>query len=176
MTSTLPAATTPTVPAQRPPAPEIVPMSTAAPRFRGSRADLILCAVLLAAILLVQGWNISAYPALSDDEGTYLAQAWAVQHGKGLAHYTYWYDHPPLGWIQIALLTWIPAHISPSLMTVGSMRFAMLVVSAVSAVLLYVLARRLSLPRWAAGLAMVLFGLSRSRSCSSGRSSSTTSR
>lgn len=45
-------------------------------------------------------------------------------------------------------------------MTVGSMRVAMLAVSAVSAVLLYVLARRLSLPRWAAGLAMVLFGLS----------------
>jgi 4-amino-4-deoxy-L-arabinose transferase-like glycosyltransferase len=160
VTSTLPAATTPTVPAQRPRAPKIVPASLRVPRFRGSRSDLILCAVLLAAILVVQGWNIAAYPTLSDDEGTYLAQAWAVQQGKGLAHYTYWYDHPPLGWIQIAALTWIPAHIRPSLMTVGSMRCAMLVVSAVSAVLLYVLARRLSLPQWAAGLAMVLFGLS----------------
>ncbi|MFJ6834602.1 ArnT family glycosyltransferase [Streptomyces sp. NPDC091209] len=160
MTSTLPAATTPTVPAQRPRAPKIVPTSLPVPRFRGSRSDLVLCAALLAAILVVQGWNIAAYPTLSDDEGTYLAQAWAVQQGKGLAHYTYWYDHPPLGWIQIAGLTWIPAHVRPSLMTVGSMRCAMLVVSAVSAVLLYVLARRLSLPRWAAGLAMVLFGLS----------------
>ncbi|MFF4538272.1 ArnT family glycosyltransferase [Streptomyces aureus] len=160
MTSTLPAAATPTVPAQRPPAPGSVPAGPAAPRLRGSRADLLLCAGLLAAILLVQGWNIAAYPTFSDDEGTYLAQAWAVQQGKGLAHYTYWYDHPPLGWIQIAVLTWIPAHFSPSLMTVGSMRLAMLVVSAVSACLLYVLARRLSLPRWAAGLAMLLFGLS----------------
>lgn len=61
-------------------------------------------------------------------------------------------------------------------MTVGSMRVAMLAVSAASAVLLYVLARRLSLPRWAAGLAMVLFGLSRCRWCSSARSSSITSR
>jgi 4-amino-4-deoxy-L-arabinose transferase-like glycosyltransferase len=160
VTSTLDAATTPTVPAQRPPAPKIVPNSSPAPRFRGSRGDLILCAALLVAILVVQGWNIADFPTLSDDEGTYLAQAWAVQQGKGLAHYTYWYDHPPLGWIQIAALTWIPAHISPSLMTVGSMRVAMLLVSAISAVLVYVLARRLSLPRWAAGLAMVLFGLS----------------
>ncbi|MEV6191579.1 phospholipid carrier-dependent glycosyltransferase [Streptomyces sp. NPDC051920] len=160
MTSTLPAAATPTAPAQRPPAPENGPARPSGPRFRGSRPDLLLCAALLVAILAVQGWNIAAYPALSDDEGTYLAQAWAVQQGKGLAHYTYWYDHPPLGWIQIALLTWIPAHLSPSLMTVGSMRFAMLVISAASAVLLYVLARRLWLPRWAAGLAMVLFGLS----------------
>jgi 4-amino-4-deoxy-L-arabinose transferase-like glycosyltransferase len=116
--------------------------------------------VLLVAVITVQGWNIADYPTLSDDEGTYLAQAWAVQQGEGLAHYTYWYDHPPLGWIQIAVLTWIPALISPESMTVGSMRFAMLLVSAVSVVLVYVLARRLSLPNWAAGLAMVFFGLS----------------
>ena len=45
-------------------------------------------------------------------------------------------------------------------MTVGSMRVVMLVISAASAVLVYVLGRRLSLPRWAAGLGMALFGLS----------------
>jgi 4-amino-4-deoxy-L-arabinose transferase-like glycosyltransferase len=160
VTSTLPAATGTEVAAQDTRVPVTVPAPRPAFRFRSSRPDLIVCGLLLAAILAVQGWNITAYPTLSDDEGTYLAQAWAVQQGKGLAHYTYWYDHPPLGWIQLALLTWVPAHLSPSLMTVGSMRLAMLLVSAASAVLLYVLARRLSLPRGAAGLAMVLFGLS----------------
>ncbi|GAA3770200.1 ArnT family glycosyltransferase [Streptomyces chiangmaiensis] len=160
MTSTLPAATGTEVPAQDTRVPVTVPAPRPAFRFRSSRPDLIVCGLLLAAILTVQGWNISAYPTLSDDEGTYLAQAWAVQNGHGLAHYTYWYDHPPLGWAQIALLTWIPARIAPDLMTVGSMRFAMLLVSAVSAVLVHVLARRLLLPVWAAGLAMVLFGLS----------------
>ncbi|MFF4798365.1 ArnT family glycosyltransferase [Streptomyces sp. NPDC001351] len=162
MTSTLPAVTTPKVPAQRQPAPSTGSTGPTAPprRLRSSRPDLLLCAALLVAILVVQGWNIADYPTLSDDEGTYLAQAWAVQQGKGLAHYTYWYDHPPLGWIQIALLTWIPSRLSSASMTVGSMRVVMLIVSAVSAVLVYVLARRLSLPRWAAGLAMALFGLS----------------
>ncbi|WP_374683942.1 ArnT family glycosyltransferase [Streptomyces sp. TBY4] len=129
-------------------------------RFRSSRPDLILCGTLLLAILLVQGWNITNFPTLSDDEGTYLAQAWAVQQGKGLAHYTFWYDHPPLGWIQIAGLTYLPSLFVPESMTVAPMRFSMLAVSAASAVLLYVLARRLWLPRWAAGLAMGLFGLS----------------
>jgi 4-amino-4-deoxy-L-arabinose transferase-like glycosyltransferase len=129
-------------------------------RLRSSRSDVLLCGVLLVAILVVQGWNIADYPTLSDDEGTYLAQAWAVQQGRGLAHYTYWYDHPPLGWIQIALLSRIPAALSPGSMTVGPMRPVMLLVSGVSAVLCYVLARRLSLPRWAAGLGMALFGLS----------------
>ncbi|MBB6076583.1 hypothetical protein HNR57_002488 [Streptomyces paradoxus] len=154
--------TTPKVPAQRRPAPRTGTHRRPEPpsRLRSSRPDLLLCGVLLAAILVVQGWNIGDYPALSDDEGTYLAQAWSVQQGNGLAHYTYWYDHPPLGWIQIALLTWIPALISPESMTVGTMRAAMLVISGISAVLVYVLGRRLALPRWAAGLGMVFFGLS----------------
>ncbi|MEU3723340.1 phospholipid carrier-dependent glycosyltransferase [Streptomyces sp. NPDC031705] len=129
-------------------------------RFRSSRPDLLLCGAVLLAVVLVQGWNITHFPTLSDDEGTYLAQAWAVQQGDGLAHYTYWYDHPPLGWIQIAGLTYLPSLFVPDWMTVAPMRFSMLAVSAASAVLLYVLARRLWLPRWAAGLAMGLFGLS----------------
>lgn len=129
-------------------------------RFRSSRPDLLLCLGLLAVILVVQGWNITHFPTLSDDEGTYLAQAWAVQQGDGLAHYTYWYDHPPLGWIQIAALTWLPSLIVPESMTVATMRCAMLLVGAACAVLLYVLARRLFLPRWSAALAMLLFGLS----------------
>ncbi|MCX5361097.1 phospholipid carrier-dependent glycosyltransferase [Streptomyces sp. NBC_00124] len=157
MTSTLPAVTVPQVPAQRQPAPEVRSTSRTTP---SKRPDLLLCGALLVAILTVQGWNIADYPTLSDDEGTYLAQAWAVQEGKGLAHYTYWYDHPPLGWIQIALLTWIPKALSPESMTVGSMRVTMLLISGISAALVYVLGRRLALPRWAAGLGMVLFGLS----------------
>ena len=171
MTSTLPAATKTEVkvPAQRTAAPATgstgrTIASTSPPpapkRLRESRPDLVLCGLLLVAIMIVQGWNIADYPTLSDDEGTYLAQAWAVQEGRGLAHYTYWYDHPPLGWIQLAVLTWIPAQLAPESMTVGSMRVVMLGISAVSAVLVYVLGRRLSLPRWAAGLGMVLFGLS----------------
>ncbi|WP_086802684.1 ArnT family glycosyltransferase [Streptomyces caniscabiei] len=175
MTSTLPAAakTEVKVPAQRTAAPtagstgrtsgssSASPTPEAPPKhLRNSRPDLILCGLLLVAIMIVQGWNIADYPTLSDDEGTYLAQAWAVQEGRGLAHYTYWYDHPPLGWIQLAVLTWIPAQLAPESMTVGSMRGVMLLISAVSAVLVYVLGRRLSLPRWAAGLGMALFGLS----------------
>ncbi|MFD8291862.1 ArnT family glycosyltransferase [Streptomyces lavendulae] len=169
--ATATAATEPRVPAQRRPGGPgggttgglgVRPPAPARPlvRFRSSRPDLLLCATLLLAILLVQGWNITRFPTLSDDEGTYLAQAWAVQQGKGLAHYTYWYDHPPLGWIQVAGLTYLPSLLVPDWMTVAPMRFSMLAVSGVSSVLIYVLARRLWLPRWAAGLAMALFGLS----------------
>ncbi|MER6994369.1 glycosyltransferase family 39 protein [Streptomyces sp. NPDC000410] len=157
MTTTL----TPAPPARPSVAPDPPAPAAAVPfRFRASRPDQLLCLVLLLAIAVVQGVNTGGFPSFSDDEGTYLAQAWAVQRGEGLAHYTYWYDHPPLGWIQIALLTWIPALLVPDAMTVGAMRAAMLLVTLLTAVLLYVLARRLSLPRWTAALAVALFGLS----------------
>ncbi|MGW2366238.1 ArnT family glycosyltransferase [Streptomyces sp. NPDC001667] len=129
-------------------------------RLRRSVPDLVLCGLLLVVIVLVQGHGITGYPSLSDDEGTYLAQAWAVQHGKGLAPYTYWYDHPPVGWLQLTVLTWVPSVVAPDLMSVAPMRCAMLLVAAVSAVLVYVLGRRLGLQHWAAGLAMALYGLS----------------
>ena len=66
----------------------------------------------------------------------------------------------PLSYFPIEEAYAVPAQLAPESMTVGSMRAVMLVVSAVSAILVYVLGRRLSLPRWAAGLGMALFGLS----------------
>ncbi|MFI9718351.1 ArnT family glycosyltransferase [Streptomyces sp. NPDC052396] len=153
MTTTLPTAPSrERLPLAMPPAP--------VPGLRASRPDLLVCAAVLTVIVCVQGWNTTGFPALSDDEGTYLAQAWAVQQGKGLAHYTYWYDHPPLGWLQLAVVSWLPSELAPHTLSVAPMRLVMLLVTAVSAVLLHVLARRLGLPRWAAALAMALFGLS----------------
>ncbi|WP_344447013.1 glycosyltransferase family 39 protein [Kitasatospora nipponensis] len=109
----------------------------------------------------VQFWNITGYPTVSDDEGTYLAQAWAVQHHHGLAPYTYWYDHPPLGWVQLAVLAWLPGlFASPDHLWTAELRIVMLPVTAVSALLLHLLARRLGLSRGFAALAVLLLGLS----------------
>ncbi|MEU7908031.1 phospholipid carrier-dependent glycosyltransferase [Actinoplanes sp. NPDC049118] len=127
---------------------------------RGSRMDLYLAGGLTAVVLLVLAWNITGFPTATDDEGTYLAQAWAVGHGHGLAHYTYWYDHPPLAWIQLAGLAWLPAALAPDLLAVAAGRLAMLPVVAVSLLLVYLIGRRLNFSRWAAALALLTFGLS----------------
>ena len=127
---------------------------------RRERTDLYLALGLTAVVLVLLAWNIAGFPSASDDEGTYLAQAWAVQHGKGLAHYTYWYDHPPLGWIQLAGLSWLPALLAPKLIAVTAGRIAMLPVQAVGLLLVYAVSRRVGMPRWAAALALVTYGLS----------------
>jgi 4-amino-4-deoxy-L-arabinose transferase-like glycosyltransferase len=130
-------------------------------RFLGRSADFWLCATLTLIVLLVQGWNIAGYPTVFDDEGTYLAQAWAIDHGVGMAPYTYWFDHPPLGWIQLSALAWIPSLIfhAPGQLVVAYSRIIMLPFTAASSILVYVLARRMKLPRWSAALAVALFGL-----------------
>jgi uncharacterized membrane protein YhaH (DUF805 family) len=127
---------------------------------RRPRTGAAVCGVVVAIVVFVQTWNIWGYPMISDDEGTYLSQAWAVRNGLGLAHYTYWYDHPPGGWIQIAGLYWIPEQLLTGLPAVAASRLIMPLVTGAACVLLYLVARRLGFARWAAGLTVLLFGLS----------------
>ncbi|WP_437071530.1 ArnT family glycosyltransferase [Streptomyces sp. enrichment culture] len=109
--------------------------------------------------ILVRAFGIGNFPFPNDDEGTYLAQAWAVRQGE-LAHYTYWYDHPPLGWIQLAGLSWLPEWLAPDLPAYVQGRIAMLPVAAAAMVLVYVIARRLGLARPTAAAATLLYALS----------------
>ncbi|MFF9057622.1 glycosyltransferase family 39 protein [Streptomyces sp. NPDC014882] len=123
------------------------------------RRDYFWVAPVLVAGLLARILGIGNYPFPNDDEGTYLAQAWAVRHGE-LAHYTYWYDHPPLGWMQLAAVSWLPDRLLPGLPTFVQGRIAMLPVAAASLVLVFVIGRRLGLARPAAAAAMLLYALS----------------
>ncbi len=142
---------------------------TAAPtpgvRPRG-RADLAAVATrvavvaLIAAAALVHASGMWDFPIRVDDEGTYVAQAWAVESGLGLAHYTYWYDHPPAGWLQLAAWTYLTDAFDRAPNAVGAGREAMLVAKLACLVLLYVLARRLQLRRPTALVAVALLAFS----------------
>jgi hypothetical protein len=127
---------------------------------RETRSVTWLIPVLAVTIVAVAHFvNIFHAPALFDDEGTYDSEAWALLHHGTLSHYTYWYDHPPLGWMTLAgwfLLTLAyPLHLN--LFDAG--RTMMLGCTVASAALLYILVRRLGARAWAAGLAVLLFGL-----------------
>jgi hypothetical protein len=124
------------------------------------RGSLVVVLALLALVAAVHATNMSQAPARNDDEGTYVAQAWAVQHWGTLGHYTYWYDHPPLGWLLIAAWTATTGAFSRAASAVAAGRELMLLLQLVSSALLYALARRLGLRRPAAAAAVVLFSLS----------------
>ena len=92
------------------------------------RHSLVLLAGLLLVVGVVHAWGMTSSPGPSDDEGTYMAQAWAVQRTGQLAHYTYWYDHPPLGWLTIAAWTWVTGAFDGAVSAVAAGREMMLLV------------------------------------------------
>ena len=127
---------------------------------RAHRTSLLILLGVLVVVGVVHAIGMNGAPQRVDDEGTYVAEAWAVQHWHTLAPYTYWYDHPPLGWLLIAAWTAITGAFSRAVSAVAAGREFMLVLQLVSAGLLYGLARRLGLRRPAAVASVLLFSLS----------------
>ena len=128
--------------------------------FRRQKYDILTVGTLLGVVGLVAGVNMSQYPLRFEDEGTYIAQAWAMEYRGTIAHYTYWYDHPFLGWAQLAgwdILTDVFDRYESS---IAAGREFMLVVSLVSGLLVYVVARRLGMGQVLAAAAVLLFALS----------------
>jgi hypothetical protein len=116
---------------------------------------------LLVITGLAHGLQMTVTPALvtTDDEGTYVAQAWAILYMGELAHYTYWYDHPPLGWIQLAGWAGLTGAFERYDSAIAVGREFMLVMKLASVALMYVVSRRLGMNRWFASLAVLLFAL-----------------
>jgi len=127
-------------------------------RLYANRTRLAIAGIVLV-VVLSQGINMSHYPYLEDDEGTYFSQGWAVFHLGRLTPYTYIYDHAPLGWIQIGI--W-------QLVTLGyrfgnaleSGRVLMLLYQVGSALLVLSIGRRASGRTWVGFLAAAMFSLS----------------
>jgi hypothetical protein len=115
--------------------------------------------ILLALTAILRLINLSGSPTRLDDEGTYTAQAFAISEWGELAHYTYWYDHPPAGWLQLAL--WMAVS-GPGFggSAVVSGRVLMVIVAVICAGLLWALARRIGMSRWAAAAALTIFAVS----------------
>ena len=105
--------------------------------------------------------NFHGWPGrVNDDEGTYVAQAWAIIYQGSLAHYTYAYDHPPLGWILIAIYAWLTDGFDRTSTALMVGRELMLIANLVSSGLIYMLARRLHLRRAFAAVVVILFAFS----------------
>jgi hypothetical protein len=76
------------------------------PAARTRVARRLLNGAPLAAALAIVGaamaWNLQGFPGrVNDDEGTYVDRAWAMLSAHHLSNYTYYWDHPFLGWTTI---------------------------------------------------------------------------
>ncbi|WP_405372323.1 MULTISPECIES: ArnT family glycosyltransferase [unclassified Microbacterium] len=130
------------------------------PWWRSRLHDLAWLLPALVVGIVVNAINLGGSPQRIDDEGTYTAQAWAIGNLGELTHYTYWYDHPPLGWIQIAGYAALTGAWDRHDVAVIAAREAMLVATVIAAILLWLLVRRIGFARPTASVATVIFLLS----------------
>ncbi len=128
--------------------------------LRGRLRSIVWFLPLLVVSAAVNIINFTGSPQRIDDEGTYTAQAWAVDNLGSLTHYTYWYDHPPLGWIQMAGYAKLTGAFERYGSSVMAGREFMIVCALVSCALLWMLARRLDMSRPAAAVAVLIFAVS----------------
>jgi len=136
------------------------PLASAGTAILNHRATLAWLLPVLAIAAAVSFINMAGSPQRIDDEGTYTAQAWAVNTLGELAHYTFWYDHPPVGWLQIAGYTQLTGAFARYDLAVLAAREAVLVATLISVVLVWLLARRFGMTRPAAAAAGLVFALS----------------
>jgi hypothetical protein len=125
---------------------------------------LLSCVPFMTALVVVcaaMAWNLQGYPGrTNDDEGTYVDRAWAMVYTHHLSNYTYFWDHPFLGWATIAAWAGLTDGFSRDSRSVMIGRELMWIVTLVSCILLYVLARRIYIRPAFAVTAVILFGLS----------------
>src|SRR5450755_3928899 len=127
-------------------------------RLPQAEATVVLALVLLAAA--VHAIGMGTYPNWIDDPGTYLSQAWAVQYLHALSPYSYFYDHAPLGWLQIGIWSTLTNGFGRYASTMDLGNECMLISKLACVVLLYLLCRRLGLRIPFAAAAVVTFAVS----------------
>lgn len=120
--------------------------------------EILAVLLLLAGSVALHAYHLFVYPAYAADEGTYMQNAWAVTMGR-LSPYPYGYGHPPAGWIQLALWLKVTGPFTFGEALNGG-RVLMLAYAAASALLLYLIVRRLGGSQSAALVGMAVFACS----------------
>src|SRR3989344_6840604 len=103
------------------------------------KLDVWIISLLVVISATLGAVNMTGYPQRFEDEGTYMSQAWAIQKRGALTHYTYWYDHPPAGWIQLAGYTSSTNALNRYRSAITAGREVMLVLPLIVIVLLFIL-------------------------------------
>jgi 4-amino-4-deoxy-L-arabinose transferase-like glycosyltransferase len=130
-----------------------------------SKGDVAPHATLLAAVMvaivaaLAIGINLTGFPYHENDEGTYVAQAWAVATLGRLAPYTYTYDHAPLGWITIAAWTSVIGGAQRFGTAIDTARALMAIIQVAATLVVFQIGLRMSGRIWVGVLASLLFAV-----------------
>ncbi|PID52282.1 MAG: hypothetical protein CR972_02290 [Candidatus Moraniibacteriota bacterium] len=110
---------------------------------------------------VMHGYNMNHYPYYESDEGTYISQAWSVINMGEFTPYTYWYDHPPMGWVFLAgWIQMLGGDFFQFGTSVDTFRVCMLMVHIISTALIFYIVHRVTKNIFAAIFAGVIFSIS----------------
>ncbi len=124
------------------------------------RRDIAVLVPLLVLAGVVQGAGLFDAPARTSGEGVLVGRAWALLHPGEATQPLPTLDGSPLGPLAVAAWAGVTGAFDRAPTAVAAGRELVLLGTLVTAVLLWVLARRLRSPRWAAATAVVLATLS----------------
>lgn len=99
--------------------------------------------ILFIFAFLTHGSNIFHFPYYLDDEGIYVSQAWSFLALGKLSPTTYFYDHAPLGWIQIAIWAKLTGGLYTFGYPINSARFFILILNCFSTLFIYFIGKRI---------------------------------
>jgi 4-amino-4-deoxy-L-arabinose transferase-like glycosyltransferase len=121
--------------------------------------EAIVILVGLAISVAAHVYNLFNFPRYEMDEGTYMSAAYAVMNGK-IWPFAYGYGHPPFAWMQIAGAIPLMGGFFTFGNALNTGRVLMLFYAVASALLVYLVVRRLGGSRSAGLLGMIIFSLS----------------
>ncbi len=127
--------------------------------FRRHRRSLASLLPVLVLVGVVHEVGSATFPRYVDDPGTYLSQAWSLQYLGSLSPYSYFYDHAPGGWIQIALWSALTGGFDRYDSALAFGTECMLIAKLASTALLFGLSRRLGFTRVTATSVALVYGL-----------------
>ncbi|GAC1670865.1 MAG: hypothetical protein PVS3B1_10070 [Ktedonobacteraceae bacterium] len=124
-----------------------------------ARLEFVGVLLGLIAACVVHAFNMFGFPLYEQDEGTYMSSAWAIVHGM-LQPYPYRYDHPPLGWMQLAAWAQFTGGFFSFGTAINTGRVLMLFFAIGSSLLVYLITRHLTKSSKLSLLALVIFAFS----------------
>ncbi|MCK5510745.1 glycosyltransferase family 39 protein [Candidatus Parcubacteria bacterium] len=122
--------------------------------------EWFIIGILLIISGVAHGYNMFHFPYYENDEGTYMSQAWSVITQGKMSHYTYFYDHSPVGWFLIALWTKLTGGFFTFGISVNSGRVLMLVLHLFSTFFLFKIAKKMTGSIYAGIFSVLIFSLS----------------
>lgn len=128
-------------------------------RWTLSHPEVFLVLGILIVVGAAHGINMFHFPYGEDDEGTYMSQAASIVRDGRLAPYTYWYDHAPVGWMQIAIWSVATGGFHTFGTSIDGGRVFMWALALASTLMVYLIGRRVSGSMLVGTVASLLFSL-----------------